>query len=771
MQRNILQSVLLTCAMVAMGLCQAEENLIEQALDPQPIMTLTEWHYHSGDLALEQVFSKSRKEWQPQTLNQEWWDIENVKWFRREVEIPESFQGRDVVLELRVDDNGIVYKDGQEFFSANPNTGRGVLLRNARGGEVFSLAVRGKSHSYNGRFYQADLIGFPPGFADFIEAQKELATLAVGDGLSLDTFKRKIKAASAASGPDFDDSDWERVKIQDSWKGEFQHAWYRGLFNIPAQIDGFPVAGDKLHLSLKANDEGEVWVNGDFVQKISVDGADIVVSYRARIDEPVFLAIKVQNNHGHGALNFARLMTGNQIQARQKYTRLMQEIHRLDLYFQRHPAPRDEWLRRATALISSVMHSDAGREEKIDRLISQLANLQKQLASEPVFLVPPYLQSVEDDGITIMWETVYPSTGRVEYGVGALDHSVIDEPSPATIHKVTLVGLEKDSDYRYRVVCGQVTSPVFSFSTKKETDAFKFLVLGDNRSYPKVFENLSKLMAKEDAAFIANVGDVVGSGNRLNEWVDQYFYPFRFAGVKMPSYIAIGNHEYGGYWDIGHVPPFEERVHHPRQSTGSNQYWFSFDYGNAHFIFLDPNKDEGPHGDRIPPGSQQYQWFKNDVEQAKEEAEWIFVIFHQPPYSECWSGGYYDGERHLREEIVPLIEANNVDIVFSGHTHDYERGLPHPPYDPKTGQGNNAAYIITGGGGSNLDNHKYYEWEQIDLPRVEAAPASNETDAGQYYKYHYIVVEIKGKHLKFTAKEMKGDGSYGGVLDSFELQH
>ena len=160
-----------------------------------------------------------------------------------------------------------------------------------------------------------------------------------------------------------------------------------------------------------------------------------------------------------------------------------------------------------------------------------------------------------------------------------------------------------------------------------------------------------------------------------------------------------------------------------------------------------------------------------DLKRAKETSVWIMVLMHQPPYSEAWSGGPYDGEVALRKDIVPIMEANDVDIVLSGHTHDYERGLPHPPYDPKTGKGNNATYIITGGGGSNLDNHKYFEWEQIDYPDHKATLESNATDEGKYYEYHYVVVEIDGKNLKFTARKMNGDGSDGGILDEFDLSH
>ena len=124
----------------------------------------------------------------------------------------------------------------------------------------------------------------------------------------------------------------------------------------------------------------------------------------------------------------------------------------------------------------------------------------------------------------------------------------------------------------------------------------------------------------------------------------------------------------------------------------------------------------------------------------------------------------------MREYIVPIIEENNVSIVFAGHTHDYERGLPHPPYNPKTGEGNNAAYIITGGGGALLDNHKYYEWDQIDLPDHPANPNSDEFDGGEYYRYHYVLVEVDGETIKVKAIEVNGDGTKGEVFDSFEMK-
>lgn len=759
--------------LVCANLAQENHQLIEQPFEPHPRIELGEWEVFAGDLPVEKVFSASRKGWKKETLNQVWWGNNTIRWFRKQVVIPGEFTGFDIILECCVDDQGVIYLDGQKIAEVGTRNGQSVLINSAKGGEKFNLAVKAINSGYCGRFNQADLIAYPVGFGKFIEALTKIKNLRPGTGLLIKSMKRKISAQDEAANPLFDDSQWESVSLGDTWEGEFLHAWYRGRIDLPDKIDGFLVVGKKLRLFADANDQGEIWVNGQLIQKFRSSQGNAIISYSASLDKPLELAIKVINQHVKGGLRYAKLMTEEAYQLNQNFIRLQEEVQCLARYFQRHPAPNPEWLKKVTQLFENYPDQEKFSEEIIQTLQNQIDFLKNELIEQPVFIVPPYLQDVRDDGITIMWETAYPCVGMIEFGKNEnLNQKIQGQYAPSTIHEVTLVGLEKNTPYYYRVISGNMVSPMQIFHTKKPEDSpFKFVVYGDNQTFSKTHENLVKLIASENVDFIARVGDVVTMGSHLSEWIDEGFYPLRHITGKIPVYSAIGNHEYGGYWDLKRVPPFEERVHHPIDSPGSTEYWFSFDYGNAHFIFLDPNKNEGPNGERIPPTSQQYQWFKNDLEDAKNRAEWIFVFFHQPPYSECWSGGYYNGEPHLREEIVPLIEANNVDIVFSGHTHDYERGLSHPPYDPKTGRGNNAVYIITGGGGGNLDNHKYDEWEQIDIPNHPARPNSDETDEGRFYQHHYCLIEIDGKTLKFTAHKMNGDGTDGGILDFFELKH
>ncbi len=744
-----------------------------QPLETHPIVKITTWQVHDGDLPAKKVFSKSKRGWAEETLNHEWWGQGHVKWFRQTVTLPKNFAGKDVILKMYSDPVVDIYVNGKKAGRSARDLGRLILARNARAGQNFQLALRLACSGYNARFYQADLLAFPSGYGNLLEKILKLRSLRPGNGVEIRRFVWKFMGPEDAYRVDFDDSAWDSVSTHDRWAGEYKYAWYRTSFRLPEKIGDFSVAGQKVFIIANGNDEEDIYVNGQLAKPKSVDSDQAVLTPSGKPGELFHVAVKVTNGRGSGGLRYVRLITEAEQKLRGQFETLAFRLKHLDWYFEREPDPDAKVIQDATRLCEQVLNPNRPFKEKMTLLETGLVPLEKEMARRPVLLLQPYLQDLRADGVTVMWETVYPSNGRVEFGEnGVLTRRIFEQGPPVTKHEITLVGLKPNSDYSYRAVSGQTASPTWTFHTKNpKATSLKFVVYGDNRTFPRVHENIVRLVAREKPALVFNVGDVVSSGHVLSQWVDEYFYPLRFFSGFVPSYIAIGNHEYGGYWDIRRVPPFEQYVHHPTQSTGSTEYWYSFDYGNAHFIVLDPNKTDGPLGNRIPPGSQQYEWFKNDLTKAKKSAEWIFVFFHEPPYSECWSGGYYDGEPHLRKEIVPLIEANRVAIVFSGHTHDYERGVPHPPYDPKTGKGNNAAYIITGGGGSNLDNHKYHEWEQMDLPRVKADPNSNETDAGKFYVYHYCVVEINGKHLSFKAIKMNGDGTSAGVMDSFELNH
>jgi len=77
----------------------------------------------------------------------------------------------------------------------------------------------------------------------------------------------------------------------------------------------------------------------------------------------------------------------------------------------------------------------------------------------------------------------------------------------------------------------------------------------------------------------------------------------------------------------------------------------------------------GPFGDQL-------SWLKNDLINAngnRDKVPWIFVSGHRPFYSSSCADGCWPQSKPYFE---PLFNSYNVDIVFWGHIHWYERMFP-----------------------------------------------------------------------------------------------
>ena len=109
---------------------------------------------------------------------------------------------------------------------------------------------------------------------------------------------------------------------------------------------------------------------------------------------------------------------------------------------------------------------------------------------------------------------------------------------------------------------------------------------------------------------------------------------------------------------------------------------YSFDYGNAHILFLDANphlfNDNLPGGNAFnapPPTFVSYPtalgaWVINDLDSSKQP--WKIVVYHQPAFS---SGDATIVNGQMRA-VAKLLEDHGVNMVFNGHEHNYQRTLP-----------------------------------------------------------------------------------------------
>jgi hypothetical protein len=161
-----------------------------------------------------------------------------------------------------------------------------------------------------------------------------------------------------------------------------------------------------------------------------------------------------------------------------------------------------------------------------------------------------------------------------------------------------------------------------------------------------------------------------------NDWNDNTSTPSGFTltyqGQSYNSPAAIAAFRSSTTVDTGNGP----RTQIDHQSN------YSFDYGNAHFLFLDANphlfNDDLPSTnafDAPPPVFTAYptalgSWVINDLDSSKQL--WKIVVYHQPAFS---SGDATIVNNQMRA-VAKLLEDHGVNFVFNGHEHNYQRTLP-----------------------------------------------------------------------------------------------
>ena len=342
----------------------------------------------------------------------------------------------------------------------------------------------------------------------------------------------------------------------------------------------------------------------------------------------------------------------------------------------------------------------------------------------------PLIQSPTENSVVIGWNNATGGIGSVNYGTapGALTNTV-SELTSKQIHGITLSGLQPNTKYYYQAICGSFQSSVEYFYTAKPDSVrnMDFVVYGDCGFNNSQQDQISALMNNQTQDFGLVVGDVDQiSGNNYDV---NYFPHYKNMTKHTCHFTAIGNHDV-----ITNNTNYTDAFILPHNNPANTELYYSFTWGNAKFIALDGNI-------AYTAGSAQYTWLQNELK--CNDREWVFVFFHQPPWSNAWDVSYYipftpffmyEGNTDMRTSIVPLFEQYHVDVVLNGHTHDYQRGTL-----------NGVHYFIAGGGGTSTpDTHTNNNGPNINF----------EQDVNNYMKWtinhdtaHYYTYDLNGNKI------------------------
>lgn len=342
----------------------------------------------------------------------------------------------------------------------------------------------------------------------------------------------------------------------------------------------------------------------------------------------------------------------------------------------------------------------------------------------------PFVQMPVSNQVTVVWRTDAPTDSAVDY---SLDLSYSNTVSDATLtreHVVNLPGLLAGTNYNYRIRSGGVTLwQGDAFRTKRtDTQSFRVVVVGDfGAGTPGMSNIAARVNAITDVDLFLTVGDNIypdGQPGLLDPyWFSQYAATMR----RAPCMPALGNHDVdqGAYSGAAYLNSFYLPTNGPAGQIERN---YSFDYANAHFVAFDSNPFTNVSVNAATCAAIK-TWLSNDL--AASAKQWKIVYFHHPPYTSSGGSAHSDNQG-VKTNIISVLKATGVDLVFDGHNHFCER------FDPIDG----TYHVITGGGGQSI-----YSPGVTHAASVTLASSSNS----------FTVLDIAGSTATLRAYDSAGN--------------
>ncbi len=432
----------------------------------------------------------------------------------------------------------------------------------------------------------------------------------------------------------------------------------------------------------------------------------------------------------------------------------------------------------------------------------------------------PYLQSPGPNSIIVRWRTDSLTSSRVTYGttLGATTFTA-DSATPTTEHRVLLKGLNPLTKYYYSIgsTAGQLrgNDAQMYFTTAPDSDSHvpvRVWTIGDfghgNVGERKVRESYEAYAANNPANFQLWVGDNAYQDGTDLEFQNKVFDTVNCFGntfLNLPFVSTSGNHDYNSIcpWQPSlctadpetHTGPYLNIIDPPTEGelggvASHRKLFYSMDYGDIHFVILNSELGSltaaynwsGVLNTDTAFTSPMLEWLKADL--AATTKKWKVAVWHQCPYS-AQNNFTDDGIQVFciaaRNHFNPILERYGVDLVLTGHDHNYQRSyLIHGHYGFK----NTFApeMMINGSTGQDQFGEAYTKYTDGPMAGVgtvyviagngsEGNSASSFDHPAIYYGhtcdtcYGSFIFDVNGDRL---------DGKYltanGQILDNFTIK-
>ena len=226
--------------------------------------------------------------------------------------------------------------------------------------------------------------------------------------------------------------------------------------------------------------------------------------------------------------------------------------------------------------------------------------------------------------------------------------------------QINLSQLTPGTEYNYLIYNADTKkeSKTYTFRTGPEDDRpFSFIYLGDTHNDDIVGPVLNQAIKESpNAAFLIHSGDHVNTGLFRDLW-DKYFNSAKEVFPALSFAPTLGNHDS----QDGLAPTLFTQLFMLPDNTDNDlpaERNYTFSYGNARFFMIDATGDI----------TKIAYWLEKELSRTTEV--WKIAVTHFPPYATD------DSYPEIRESWCTLFDKYHVDLVLSGHVHQYFRSYP-----------------------------------------------------------------------------------------------
>lgn len=228
----------------------------------------------------------------------------------------------------------------------------------------------------------------------------------------------------------------------------------------------------------------------------------------------------------------------------------------------------------------------------------------------------------------------------------------------------------------------------------KAAGSWTFAAIGDYGSGRKPLTDVASNILAARPELVVTTGDNVYYSGKESEWARKWDPRDMFGTVReqLPVRPSLGNHDL----QINPRPYFR------RFPELDDARFYSYDHKNVHFVALNSNES-------LAPGSPQMEWLEDDL--ARSAKDWKVLYLHHP-----LQPGYPGGRPDHYGSLAPVLAKYGVDLVLSGHAHNYMRSKP-------MNEGGTME-VVTGGGGQSLHpfvtpQPKHIAYRDVDFGHLE----------------------------------------------------